>query len=112
MYRSVRACRSFILLALFTVHALAAPRPGDRYLSYSGIATARHSAEFLYGEHHVLLYRDGRLAERVVLYTCRDGSAFARKTVQTAITFRSGDVKPADDRLNSSVRQVPLAACK
>jgi hypothetical protein len=60
--------------------------PGDHYLVYSGVATARGSAnqgqlKFLYGEQHVLLYRDGRLAERVALYTCRDGSPFARKTV-------------------------------
>jgi hypothetical protein len=70
-----------MLLASFTAQAWAASPPADRYLSYSGIATGRHSTEFLYAEHHVLLYRDGRLAERVVLYTCRDGSAFARKTV-------------------------------
>jgi hypothetical protein len=50
-------------------------------MSYSGTATARRSGDFLYGEHHLLAYRAGRLAERVVLYTCRDGSAFARKTV-------------------------------
>jgi hypothetical protein len=50
-------------------------------MSYSGTATARHSNEFLYGERHLLRYRDGQPAERVVLYTCSDGSAFARKTV-------------------------------
>jgi hypothetical protein len=59
----------------------AEPVPLEGYLLYSGTATARHSAQFLYGERHVLLYRAGRLAERVVLYICRDGSPFARKTV-------------------------------
>jgi hypothetical protein len=39
------------------------------------------SDDFLYREKHVLHYRDGKIAGRVVLYTCRDGSAFARKTV-------------------------------
>ena len=58
-----------------------APAAEDQYLAYFGTATARHTAKFLYGEHHVLKARDGRLAERVVLYTCRDGTAFARKTV-------------------------------
>ena len=58
-----------------------AAAPLDGYLSYSGIARARHSGEILYGERHVLLYRNGRIAERAVLYTCRDGSAFARKVV-------------------------------
>jgi hypothetical protein len=53
----------------------------DVYLRYSGTATVRQSSQFLYGERHVLRYRGGRLAERVVLYTCADGSAFARKTV-------------------------------
>ena len=60
--------------------ALAAAR-GDSYVSYSGTALAQRSGQFLYSERHVLQYRDGRMAGRVVLYTCRDGSAFARKTV-------------------------------
>jgi hypothetical protein len=55
--------------------------PVDGYLTYSGVATSRRSSDFLYGEHHVLSFRGGRLAQRVVLYTCRDGSAFARKNV-------------------------------
>lgn len=52
-----------------------------RYLSYSGTAVRRHSADFLYGETHVLEYRAGRLVRRVVLYTCGNGAPFARKTV-------------------------------
>jgi hypothetical protein len=59
----------------------------DQYLSYSGTATARHSAKFLYAEHHILKFSEGRLAERVVLYTCRDGSPFARKTVSYVDPF-------------------------
>ena len=56
--------------------------PADStFLSYSGTATYPHSAKFLYGERHVLAYQEGRPAERVVLYTCSDGSSFARKTV-------------------------------
>jgi hypothetical protein len=55
--------------------------PHDAYLRYTGAAHLRHSAVFLYGEQHVLHYRGGRLVERVVLYTCQDASAFARKTV-------------------------------
>ncbi len=49
-------------------------------MTYSGAATALQTQKFAYGERHVLRLKDGRLAERVVLYTCRDGSAFARKT--------------------------------
>jgi hypothetical protein len=53
----------------------------DGYVSYSSVAHARHSSDVLYGERHVLLYREGRVAERVVLDTCRYGSAFRRKLV-------------------------------
>jgi hypothetical protein len=53
----------------------------DDYISYTGTATDLHSHEFLYAEQHVLASRNGRLAERVVLYTCRNGTPFARKTV-------------------------------
>ena len=66
--------------ALFAAPAMAAGVIPDRYLSYSGTATAPHSTDILYGEHHVLHYRGGQLADRVVLYTCRDGRPFARKT--------------------------------
>ena len=54
----------------------------DGYTVYSGTAVDLHSLRFIYGERHILRHRDGRVAERVVLYTCRDGSAFARKSVQ------------------------------
>lgn len=71
---------SMVLLAL-ALSFSAAAAPPDGYLSYSSTARARHSSEILYGERHVLLYRNGRIAERSVLYTCRDGSEFARKVV-------------------------------
>jgi hypothetical protein len=51
------------------------------FQEYTGIAHSRHSGGFLFGEHHWLQYRDGHLAERMVLYTCADGTAFARKAV-------------------------------
>lgn len=66
----------FMLLAGFAVAT-----PTDGYLSYSGTAVARRTSQFLYTEQHVLLYQGGRLAERAVLYTCRDGTPFARKIV-------------------------------
>jgi hypothetical protein len=53
---------------------------GESYVTYAGAATALKTEKFAYGEQHVLRIKDGKLAERVVLYTCRDGSAFARKT--------------------------------
>ncbi len=68
---------------------LAWPSAGraDDYVSYTGTASALQSRKFLYREQHVLVAHDGRLAERVVLYTCRDGAPFARKTVSYVNPF-------------------------
>ena len=75
--------RRFIALVvlIFVCAEGACCAPADGFLTYSGVATARRSNDFLYGERHVLAFHGGRLAERVVLYTCRDGSPFARKHV-------------------------------
>jgi len=64
-----------------TILAQTAAADDDSYVSYSGTATTQHTGQFLYHENHVLQYRDGKMTGRVVLYTCRDGTAFARKTV-------------------------------
>ena len=80
MNRRGRACRVFVLLSSFAAPVMAAAVIPDRYLTYLGTATAPHSTEVLYGERHVLHYREGRLVDRVVLYTCPDGRPFARKT--------------------------------
>ncbi len=69
------------LLSVLVAAAASTATPEQGYVTYSGTATARRNQQFLYGESHVLLYKDGKLAERVVLYTCRDGAVFARKTV-------------------------------
>ena len=61
--------------------AFASVPDDNTFLSYSGTATAPHSAKFLYNERHILEYQNGRPAQRVVLYTCIDGKSFARKTV-------------------------------
>ncbi len=71
---------STVLLCLLPCCA-AAMTPADGYVSYSGTASALHSSQFLYGERDLLHYQGGRLTERIQLYTCRDGSAFARKLV-------------------------------
>jgi hypothetical protein len=70
--------------AAFVVWAALAPSAqaaDDAYIEYTGAAAARRGENFLYGEHHVLLYRGGQLSERMVLYTCPNGAPFARKTV-------------------------------
>jgi hypothetical protein len=79
MNRRGHACRVFVLLASFATPAMAQNVPSERYVSYSGTATAPLSAEILYSEHHVLHYRGDRLADRVVLFTCGNGQPFARK---------------------------------
>lgn len=71
---------AFVLGAWLCVNVVAAA-PADGYLTYAGVARARHGTAFLYGERHVLRYAGGRIAERAVLYTCRDGTPFARKVV-------------------------------
>ncbi|GAC1302643.1 MAG: hypothetical protein NVSMB10_03820 [Steroidobacteraceae bacterium] len=69
-------------LAMVWAHgACAAADTVDQYVTYKGTATALRSREFLYQEQHVLRSIEGKPAERVVLYTCRDGKAFARKTM-------------------------------
>jgi hypothetical protein len=76
--------RSTALLAVLLLKSATgawAAAGDDSFTSYSGIATSGPSEKFLYRENHVLHFRGGRIAERVVLYTCRDGAPFARKTV-------------------------------
>ena len=69
------------LFALFGGLGVASSLPEEKYLAYTGTAVERHTLNLLYEEHHVLRYLGGRLAERVVLYTCAGGSPFARKSV-------------------------------
>jgi hypothetical protein len=73
-----RTCFGFLVLGVGGF----APNPAqaaEQYLAYSGVAASQRTGEQLYQENHVLRFQDGRLAERVVLYTCPDGTAFARK---------------------------------
>jgi hypothetical protein len=70
-----------VLCAAALASAVGAAPTGDTYETYSGTATSARSGEFLYRENHVLQYHGGRIEGRVVLYTCRDGAPFARKTV-------------------------------
>lgn len=51
----------------------------EQYVAYFGVAASQRSDQLLYGESHVVRYQNGRIAERVVLYTCPDGTPFARK---------------------------------
>jgi hypothetical protein len=46
------------------------------------LASALSDGSTLYREEHLIRQSDGRLDERLVLYRCLDGSAFARKRVR------------------------------
>jgi len=56
-----------------------AAHASEQYVAYFGVAASQRSDQLLYGESHVVRYQNGRIAERVVLYTCPDGTPFARK---------------------------------
>jgi hypothetical protein len=70
-------------------------------VSYSGTAVDRHSGKLLYGERDVVLYREHGISQRVVLYTCRDGSA--SQNLQTDISF------PFADRSTAGPHAIELA---
>jgi len=73
--------RGLLWVVLLAASTGAARAADDEYIEYTGAARARHRQDFLYGERHILVYHDGRLTERMVLYTCADGAPFARKRV-------------------------------
>jgi hypothetical protein len=86
----MRSPRPIAAIAVTAVALLSASLPAaaatagatdDDYVSYAGTATALRTDKFLYRELHFLTNRDGKLAERLVLYSCRDGTPFARKIV-------------------------------
>src|SRR5690606_24213789 len=54
----------------------------DDTLRFRGEARSTESASLLYVEDHLLRTEEGRPTERLVLYRCPDGEAFARKQVR------------------------------
>jgi hypothetical protein len=73
-----KICFEMLALGVWVL-ASAPAEAAEQYLAYSGIAASQRTGQLLYAENHVLRFEDGRLAERVVLYTCPDGTPFARK---------------------------------
>ncbi len=63
---------------------------------YTGEATARNGS-VLYRESH-WLYQDNHINTRLVLYTCPDGKAFARKTVSDRPNAQAPDFQFDDGR--------------
>ncbi|MGH8124031.1 MAG: hypothetical protein ACREPT_14835, partial [Rudaea sp.] len=63
---------------------------------YTGEARSRNGA-LLYRESH-WLYQEGHVATRLVLYTCPDGRAFARKKVWDRPNAQAPDFRFDDGR--------------
>ena len=81
------------MIAALLAAALAAG--GDDILAYEGLAYARRGDALLYREQH---YVDG--AQRLVVYRCADGAAFARKRVDAAASPFAPDFDLVDARLS------------
>ncbi|PIQ36992.1 MAG: hypothetical protein COW59_09505 [Lysobacterales bacterium CG17_big_fil_post_rev_8_21_14_2_50_64_11] len=62
-----------------------------QWLAWEGTAREPQSQEVLYAEQHWLRVRDGMPIERLVLYRCPEGGAFARKHVD----YRPSRIAPA-----------------
>ena len=66
---------------LLLAAVLAGPAAAEPLRYEEGLARAPGGGALLYREQHWLRLRDGRPLERLVLYRCPDGTAFARKQV-------------------------------
>jgi hypothetical protein len=76
-----RHARPLPALVLLAAAAVAAPATADPLRYEEGLARAPGGGPLLYREQHWLRLREGRPLERLVLYRCPDGIAFARKQV-------------------------------
>ena len=71
---------------------LLAAWPAHAALTFEeGVARDPESRALLYREHHLIRRSDGRPTERLVIYRCADGTAFARKRVD----YRQSPEAPA-----------------
>ena len=81
-----RCCTALLLLP--ATHALAAD---DALRFEEGIARNPGTANEMYREQHWIRVQAGKPVERLVLYRCPDGTAFARKRVD----YRGSAISPA-----------------
>jgi hypothetical protein len=71
---------------------LAAVGPASATLTFEeGLARDPKDNSLLYREQHLMRKQDGRLTDRLVLYRCPDGTAFARKQLD----YRGAAMAPA-----------------
>lgn len=80
------------LAALVAWVAIAAAAPARAAITFEeGVAREPGSGRLLYREHHLVRREQGRALERLVLYRCPGGTAFARKHVD----YRASATAPA-----------------
>ena len=77
----------FFTLAIASASLPARAAATETIVTYRGTATELGTRRPLYSEEHFLRYRDGQIAQRVVLYQCPDGRPFARKQVDYVERF-------------------------
>ncbi len=74
--------------------------PAHAALSFEeGLARDPESNALLYREHHLVRRVDGQPRERLVLYRCADGTAFARKRVDYRGSVQAPEFSLEDARL-------------
>lgn len=86
------------LLSLLPLLALSAAPSANELRAFIGEARTVGGGELIYEEHHLVRYAGESPSERLVMYRCPDGQAFARKRVDYgqplfAPTFRLDDVR-------------------
>lgn len=93
---SRRSAAFALLMAAFAVSAAADAQPG--LIAYQGEARRPDGGALLYEEHHLLKADGGAPRERLVLYRCPDGAAFARKTVRYGASSQAPEFDLRDAR--------------
>ncbi|TNJ33165.1 hypothetical protein [Arenimonas terrae] len=80
--RAARVGASWGAAAVGALALLCAVPSAQAAISFEeGLARDPDSNQLLYREQHLVRRRDGQVLERLVLYRCSDGTAFARKRV-------------------------------
>ncbi len=90
------ACRHTVAMAILAFACCISATPSTAAERYTGEARDANGS-LLYRESH-WLYRDGESEARLVLYTCPDGKAFARKQLWDRASAQAPDFEFDDAR--------------
>lgn len=96
MLRAMKPIR--LLLSLLPLLTLSTASVASELRAFIGEARAIDGGKLIYEEHHLVRYAGEAPGERLVMYRCPDGQAFARKRIDYgqplfAPTFRLDDVR-------------------